>query len=316
MLFFSARFVRDANLKDLAYAGFFCGLAIMTRPVLMFMPVALVLALPVIVFHHNLGFRRLLICLAVLASVTVLPVSPQVYRSVVEYDTYDLTSQGGTHLLNWVVGEVRAHVENRSLNEVKLELRADVEAALKQRGLDAETLNPFEYSAFLKEFAGKQFDQLPVSGIVAVWLRGAVLGFASPAIVSDPRIRSLKTASFYDRNATGFVAQLIDFLTKSSPAYLGWFIVGGVFAFVAIVLQLSGLYLLVRISPWAAVLAVLVVAYFLILNGPISLPKYRLPYEPVLIILQALALLKIFSFVKMTGIGSKIAKSSDDHSSI
>ena len=316
MLFFSARFVRNLNLPDLAFAGLFCGLAILTRPVLMFMPIALALALPVVVYYQKFSLRRLFIYLAVLVPVTVLPVSPQIYRNVVEYNTYDLTSQGGTHLLYWVVGEVMAHLENRSLNEVKLELHKNVEEALRQEGLDAETLNPFEYSDFLKKIAGEQLVDLPVSGIALVWLRGSVLGFSVPAVLSDPRIRSLNTASFYGSDAVGFVAQITDFLRGSSPAYLGWFLIGGIFAFAGILLQLSGLYLLVRISPWAAILAALVIAYFLILNGPVSLPKYRLPYEPVLIILQALALLKMISFVKATKIGFRIAKSNDDAHSI
>ena len=70
--------------------------------------------------------------------------------NVVEYNTFDLTSQGGTHLLYWVVGEVMAHLKTGS-NEVKLELHKNVEEALRQEGLDAETLNPFEYSDFLKK---------------------------------------------------------------------------------------------------------------------------------------------------------------------
>jgi len=33
-----------------------------------------------------------------------------------------------------------------------------------------------------------------------------------------------------------------------------------------------------------------VIAYFLLLNGPVATPKYRLPMEPVLIVLAAIPL--------------------------
>jgi hypothetical protein len=36
-----------------------------------------------------------------------------------------------------------------------------------------------------------------------------------------------------------------------------------------------------------------VLAYFLLLNGPVATPKYRLPMEPVLIVLAAIPLARI-----------------------
>jgi hypothetical protein len=42
--------------------------------------------------------------------------------------------------------------------------------------------------------------------------------------------------------------------------------------------------------PWAAVFAAGVVGYFLLLNGPVATAKYRLPMEPVLIVLAAIPL--------------------------
>jgi hypothetical protein len=43
-------------------------------------------------------------------------------------------------------------------------------------------------------------------------------------------------------------------------------------------------------KPWAAALAGAVLAYFLLLNGPVAAPKYRLPMQPVLIVLAAIPL--------------------------
>jgi uncharacterized membrane protein YdcZ (DUF606 family) len=57
-----------------------------------------------------------------------------------------------------------------------------------------------------------------------------------------------------------------------------------------LVLEAVGFTMLARMSPWAAVFAGGVLAYFLLLNGPVATPKYRLPMEPVLIVLAALPL--------------------------
>jgi hypothetical protein len=48
--------------------------------------------------------------------------------------------------------------------------------------------------------------------------------------------------------------------------------------------------MLSRSKPWTAALAGAVLAYFLLLNGPVAAPKYRLPMEPVLIVLAAIPL--------------------------
>jgi hypothetical protein len=51
--------------------------------------------------------------------------------------------------------------------------------------------------------------------------------------------------------------------------------------------------MLARTMPWAAVFAFGVVAYFLLVNGPVASPKYRLPMEPVLIVLAAIPLARL-----------------------
>jgi len=57
-----------------------------------------------------------------------------------------------------------------------------------------------------------------------------------------------------------------------------------------LVLEAVGFVMLARMMPWAAVFAGGVLAYFLLLSGPVATPKYRLPMEPVLIVLAAIPL--------------------------
>ena len=76
------------------------------------------------------------------------------------------------------------------------------------------------------------------------------------------------------------------FLRGSSPAYLGWFLIGGILLLPEFYYNYPALpackdFALGRHTGRSR-------DCLLDLNGPVSLPKYRLPYEPVLIILQAL----------------------------
>jgi hypothetical protein len=55
-------------------------------------------------------------------------------------------------------------------------------------------------------------------------------------------------------------------------------------------LEAIGFVMLARTLPWAAVFAAGVIAYFLVVNGPVASAKYRMPIEPVLIVLAAIPL--------------------------
>ena len=57
-----------------------------------------------------------------------------------------------------------------------------------------------------------------------------------------------------------------------------------------LVLEAIGLVMLARSFPVAAALAAGLLAYLLLLSGPVAISKYRLPVEPVLLILAALPL--------------------------
>jgi hypothetical protein len=60
-----------------------------------------------------------------------------------------------------------------------------------------------------------------------------------------------------------------------------------------LMLEAAGFVMLARTLPWAAVCAGGVLAYFLLLNGPVATPKYRLPMEPILIVLAAIPLARL-----------------------
>jgi len=58
-------------------------------------------------------------------------------------------------------------------------------------------------------------------------------------------------------------------------------------------LQAAGFLMLARTHPWAAAFAAAVLAYFLLINGPVATPRYRLPMEPVLLVLTAIPLARL-----------------------
>jgi hypothetical protein len=55
--------------------------------------------------------------------------------------------------------------------------------------------------------------------------------------------------------------------------------------------------IMLRTHFWPGIFGCLLIAYFLLINGPVGAPKYRLPFEPIMIIFQAIALSSIGSWL-------------------
>ena len=64
-------------------------------------------------------------CAVILA--TVIVISPILVRNVVTFDTWSLTSQGGTHLLRWVLPSVLRHHYGTPVDASRATLYAQVE---------------------------------------------------------------------------------------------------------------------------------------------------------------------------------------------
>ena len=75
--------------------------------------------------------------------------------------------------------------------------------------------------------------------------------------------------------------------------YVTMLISSGVAALIISILQFSGFVVQMQKSKMIAVLSGLTVIYFIIINGPVGSPKYRMPIEPILIVWLGCALLSL-----------------------
>ena len=106
-------------------------------------------------------------------------------------------------------------------------------------------------------------------------------------------MRALPKPSFYNTSGTTLWERARAYVFDDPGRYQVLLIAGliGMLPFLA--LEAIGFVMLARMLPWAALLAGGVLAYFLLLNGPVATAKYRLPMEPVLIVLAAIPLARL-----------------------
>src|SRR5262245_37129594 len=292
MLYAGARFLLRPTPALAAAAGLAGGLALATRPA-----VALLLAAAVpIVFLGALVKRKDLVSAGIAALLFAIaaaaPIAPVLLRNAVRYDNFALTSQTGDYLALWI-GALGGEGRAGPPSQAGVERMDTLYRQALARG-DADALsNPFVQSAVKAGLAREEMARLPTNAFVAAWLEGAVVNLGSPALLADPRVRALPKPSFYNTPGTGLWQKARAYLLDDPGRYQLLLVAGLVAMLPFLALEAVGFVMLARSLPWAAVLAGGVLAYFLLIGGPVATPKYRLPMEPVLIVLAAIPLARL-----------------------
>jgi hypothetical protein len=287
MLLAGARFLVEPSNGLALLAGVAGGLSLATRPaVALLLAAAIPLAFVIVLVRR----RRVVPAIAAAALLTIgalAPIAPIWLRNVVDYGSFRLTAQTGDHLAAWIVPLVTQRADGTPYQVTVDRMNALFKQRLAERSLSGET-NPFRLDALESELAWEEMARLPAAAFVKAWLEGMVVNLGAPVLLEDPRVRALPKPSFYNTAGTTLWERARTYLFDD-PGLYQVVLLGGLVAMLPFVmLEAIGFVMLARMLPWAAVFAGGVLAYFLLLNGPAANAKYRLPMEPVLIVLSAL----------------------------
>jgi hypothetical protein len=287
MLLAGAHFLRRPTIKLATCAGLGGGLALATRPAVAMLLVAAVPVVFAVALVQRRGLVAALAAAVAFGIAAAAPISPVLLRNAIQYGSYGITSQTGDYLAFWIVPlvtERAAGIPYQTTFE-RMETR--------YRQASSAESNPFRRSAIASRLARDEMARLPTIAIAKAWLEGMVVNLAAPALLSDPRVRALPKPSFYNTPGGSLWQKARNYLFDDPGRYQFLLILGLIAMLPFLALEGIGFVMLARTTPWAAVFAGGVLAYFLLLNGPIAAPKYRLPMEPVLIVLAAIPLARV-----------------------
>jgi len=289
----TARFFLVAPTISLAMiAGLAGGMALATRssvaPLLM-------AAAPVMFVTAIVKTRRIAHALLTAGLFTIAagaPALPVVWRNATVYGSVSLTSQTGDHLAFLIVPLVTQRANGTPYQETLQRMQTLYGERLAQRST-SEQANPFVQSAVKTEMAKQAMARLPLSAFAKAWLEGMIVNVAAPALIADARVRALPKPNFFTTPGASLWQRTQKYFFDDPGLYQILLGIGVIAMLPFLLLQVMGLVMLVRRLPLAAVLALGVLAYFLLLSGPVASPKYRLPIEPVLLVLAAIPLAAI-----------------------
>ena len=296
LLSFTGLFHKPTILAALV-TGAALGLATLVRPTTQFIIFLTPLLLPLILIISKMKVREAVWNSLLVFAVSVICVAPVFMKNHNKYDSFALTSQNGTHLQNWVVSEVVMLRDGVGREAAVKQLQTKTGKALAELS-PSQQINPFVRSAQQIDTALSEIIATPKQIIVKSWLQGVVINLAAPTMMIDKRIRQLPHISFADDTRGDLFARTWQFISGSSSIYITALGVSAVGSIIISLIQFAGFFVQLRVNMMLAVLSFLTVAYFLMINGPVGSPKYRLPIEPILIIWFGCGLLYFWKFVK------------------
>ena len=290
-------FLHKPKILAAVATGAALGLATLVRPTTQFIIFLTPVLLPIILIISKMKVREAVFNSLVVFAVSVVCVGPVLIKNLNKYDSFALTSQNGTHMQNWVASEVMMLRDGVGREDAVRQLQTKTNKALAVLSPDQQ-LNPFIRSAQQIDTALNEIIATPTQIILKSWLQGAAINLAAPALIIDRRIRQLPHISFAEDTRGDLFARTKQFISESSSVYVSTIVVSALGAVIISLVQFAGFFVQLRVNMMLAVLSALTVAYFLMINGPVGSPKYRLPIEPILIIWFGCGLLSLWKFGK------------------
>lgn len=282
-------YLADPGPRPAVLTGLSLGIATLARAVTLPMIFVLTAVAPLIALIRNRGKKSAVLSACAIAFCALAILSPLSVRNMVVLGSPALNSQSGNHLTLWILPLLLQQETGRPFGEITSEINKVIDRDFAARGYDDPKTNLMTRSEAMSDIGWAMLKDISLQTWITSIGKASIVNLGAPAVILHPSIRALSNTSFYETAGSGLVDRIIRFLSHADPRFVTAIVVGCIGSVVMSALSLAGLVLLFRAHPWAATFAVLYILYFSLLNGPVLSPKYRLPMEPVLIALAAIA---------------------------
>jgi len=283
MLYFFLRYHVSRAGRDLALAAAMLGVCTMVRTVTMYLPLFMVGYL--LVEWCRDGLRARLRRAALFAVVFVVLVAPWLARNAVLHGHVAMTSQGVRALTEWVVPGIALFEEGLPPAKAGKSKYSQLWKEHLKTLPEEVRANPFARDVAAKAWFVDYLRTVSPLSVVKAWVWGASKNILSPSSMGVVNMLALDWRGYYESPGDNALERLWNFLTYN-PAFA---VAGLVLTLLFRVVQLAGAWRLVRARPGMALGGLMVVGYFLAVNGPVGYARYRLPLEPLFVLLTALA---------------------------
>lgn len=229
--------------------------------------------------------RRHLAQLLASGLITAACTAPIVARNHANTGEWILTTQTGSHSAFWVVPLVMQARDGTPWERGAAAMKQRIEARY-----GPDTGDILENSRRHTAVAREALAELGIWSVAKAWIYGAAINLGAPVATIFPPLAQLPRTGFFATPGDSVPGKAFNFLFRSDNAVFAWVTLLGILGVAALrLVQLRGtIALLGERRHWPATALMLSwIAYILLVSGPVASPKYRLPIEPVLMVLLA-----------------------------
>lgn len=217
----------------------------------------------------------------------MIVISPWLFRNKCIYGSAGLSTQVVPHIVGYVIPYVMQYEEK--INQREAREKSNEIWKEKEKTLPVLTRsNPFLLDSEVKKFGFKYLLNASPVSVAKAWFWGTMKNIFSPVTVELSFILAMDRTTFHESPGANVPEQLYNFIFKNkNKAYSLLMFIGiiGVFFFRSV--QIAGAWKLFRSEPEIFYICCIVVGYFLLISGPVGYAKYRIPFEPILILFTA-----------------------------
>lgn len=282
----SVRLLQEPTLRRAALAGLWLGIATLVRPLTWYF-----IAATPLLFAALIPGRRRLLCAAAVPLCALAVVLPWLARNAAVAGHWALADQTGVHALYWVVPLAREYGAGIPADRSRAEMRERLQARLQAQGLEALPADPFAASAIMAATASDALKEMGVVGLARAWAVGSIINLAAPALIASAPVQRMERPSFYDSPGTNILDKMANYVGHAPVNFLSVILAAVTFTGLARLMQLFALFRS-RLPTRETIFLAAVAAYVLLATGPITGVKYRLPIEPIFVVLLASGLVQ------------------------
>jgi len=220
----------------------------------------------------------------------LVTICPWIIRNYIHYGRLGLQSQAGWHLLQYVIPFVWQYSKGIPFIEgMKISNRL-FEKKVKEQNIDYERLNPFQKSDLKVKTAINILRKEPIIAITKAWFFGAIKNLFAPSLVDLSYLLNIERPHFFYTKGNTLIDRAWNFI-KGMKGMFAWSLVGSIILLlISRFIQLFGVFMVLKRNLWQGIFFIITILYFILVSGPVGYAKYRLPFEPILIVLTAIGI--------------------------
>ena len=301
-LYHTIQLLKNPNYGRAGFSGFFLGLAVMTKPVVIYWVPIIAIFISIIFIVRLKRFVPAVIYGAMILIGPSLLTSPHYLRNYSIYGSWELVSQTGTHLMNWVVPLTKEYNTGKPWSESVAEINITLKEEVQRQGLEKLPENPFHASKLMQEVALIELKSMGLWAITYAWTVGSFINLMTPSTASLGFIDRMERPRFYKTKGSNILIKIINFLFHPDNRIYLIFLLPSFF--LLLLIRLFFMIGLINLFNNASklhltILALLLSGYIFAVTGPVvGGARFRLPIEPVLITVTTVGLINSYCYWK------------------